>query len=781
MMRHGPLRAAQFGSESQALLLADISPASDIGRTPMMLGFLSYLQRHLTAGFFLPISRSPAEPGQSDIDRHVELMIKACNLPDEPEKMIGVREEEAHKLVAEGNITELMDMIYSAFAKYKDTKQVSLLPGPGLFMGDSELDAIIAAALSTPVILTMNVHAQMSVAECYNHVMMKRQLFLDHKAPVLGVALNRVPRATHAVFIQQLREMLEGSGVPFAGGVPDDPLLGKCRLDEIVTYLGANVLFGENSMIDKECAEIIVASQRVEELLEMLEEKRGSLPLIVTSMDRLDIVLGLLASQLSIKGPAVAGVLLTRAGSKTDDRRYARETVARIFQGLEANALYKGSLPIFQVDLPMYEVMNLLHDIKPCILVTSAQKIRQSKALFDRYIDADALFANLQSQKTIGPPRVTPQLFQYNIKAACLSNPQRIVLPESEDKRVLQAAAEVTQRGLAHITLLGDPETVQDEATKLGIDISLCDIVNPQEMTEQFNTYVDALVEARKKKGLPRDVAIDTVRGDVNMFGVLMVHCGDADGMVSGATHTTAATVRPAMQVLRNEALRVSSVFFMCLPDRVLVYGDCAVNMNPSSEDLAQIAIVSADTARAFGVDPRVAMLSYSTLGSGDGPDVQKVIDAVAMVKKTRPNMKVEGPIQYDAAIDPVVAAVKVKTDSEVAGKATVFIFPDLNTGNNTYKAVQQATGAVAMGPVMQGLLKPVNDLSRGCTVADIVNTICVTSVQAMQTKGEGTVELETEEALAHAELAEEEPAEGAANHIVAGRPGAAQPATSAV
>uniref|UniRef100_A0A7R9VBV4 Phosphate acetyltransferase n=3 Tax=Chlamydomonas euryale TaxID=1486919 RepID=A0A7R9VBV4_9CHLO len=727
------------------LYLADISNKGDSGRTPLLIGLMSYLQRHLTTGFFCPISRGG---GSDHSDRYINLMISALDVKDSPEMMVGVPEVQANQLIAQGRVGDLIDRVYSQWAGEQSGHQITVCLGPGSFVGGNELDAQLAAALSTPVILTMNCPPHANASELYNAIMVKRQLFLDHRAEVLGVVLNRVPREDYALLMRELRSKLAKSGVEFAGALPDDSLLANVRLDEMIAHLGAEDLFrrsGQQVPLDKECSNIIVASQRLEELLEQLEEAQDALPLIVTSMDRLDIVLGLLAAQLSVKGPAIGGILLTRAGAPLSSRRYARDAVSRIFQGLDGS-MYKGTLmPVMHVDMPLFECVRELQETKSSILPTSARKIRQSKTLFDRYIDANSLVASMQNKKLSGAPmRVTPQLFLYNIKATCLRSPQHIVLPESEDPRVLQAAAEVTQRGLAKVTLLGREDLVRAEAKKLGIDISGVQVVDPNESAPRFDAYVDALVEARKKKGLSRDVAVDTVKGDSNMFGVLMVHCGDADGMVSGAIHTTAATVRPAMQVLRDESTRVSSIFFMCLPDRVLVYGDCAVNMNPNSEELAQIAVVSADTARAFGLEPRIAMLSYSTLGSGEGPDVQLVTEAVRLAKQLRPNEKLEGPIQYDAAIDPTVAAVKVKTPSQVAGKANVFIFPDLNTGNNTYKAVQQATGAVAMGPVMQGLTKPVNDLSRGCTVPDIVNTVCLTSVQAMYRKGQNTVDLET-------------------------------------
>uniref|UniRef100_A0A7S0VCB8 Phosphate acetyltransferase n=1 Tax=Polytomella parva TaxID=51329 RepID=A0A7S0VCB8_9CHLO len=363
--------------------------------------------------------------------------------------------------------------------------------------------------------------------------------------------------------------------------------------------------------------------------------------------------------------------------------------------------------------------------------VNAGVSAEEAKKSFEGLVSGSAVASNLEKYFKASTLRFPPRFFTYGINAACKKDPQHIVLPESLDKRVLTAAAEITARGLAKVTLLGDATYVAEEAKKLGLDLSNVNVIDPK-TSPKLQEYIDILVEKRKSKGLTPEQAKDLLIKDVNFYGTLMVTVGDADGMVSGAMHTTAATIRPGLQVLRPKGdFLCSSIFFMCLPEKVLVYGDCAVNPNPTPKDLAVIAINSADTAAAFGFDPRVAMLSYSTLGSGAGPDVAAVTEAIAIVREKRPDIKVEGPLQYDASIDPSIAGVKIKGENPVAGKANVFIFPDLNTGNNTYKAVQQSTGTVAMGPVIQGFTKPVNDLSRGCTVLDIINTVTITSIQA--------------------------------------------------
>jgi phosphate acetyltransferase len=323
-------------------------------------------------------------------------------------------------------------------------------------------------------------------------------------------------------------------------------------------------------------------------------------------------------------------------------------------------------------------------------------------------------------------------MFIYNLVQRAQADKQHIVLPEGSDERILRAAEVLLARDIVDLTLLGDPDQVRDLIHRLGVQIDLerVPIIRPYR-SPKFDEYAETLVELRQHKGVNLDTARDLMR-DVSYFGTMMVYRGDADGMVSGAAHTTLHTIRPALQFVKCKPgfSVVSSVFFMCLEDEVLVYGDCAVNPNPTAEQLAEIALSSADTARTFGIEPRVAMLSYSSGESGVGEDVERVRAATQIARERRPDLKLDGPIQYDAAVDLSVAAKKMP-GSEVAGQATVFIFPDLNTGNNTYKAVQRETGAIAIGPVLQGLKKPVNDLSRGCTVKDVINTVAITAVQA--------------------------------------------------
>ena len=342
-------------------------------------------------------------------------------------------------------------------------------------------------------------------------------------------------------------------------------------------------------------------------------------------------------------------------------------------------------------------------------------------------MDGDELLARFDLPRT---DVVTPLRFLHELISRARADRRRIVLPEGEDARVLRAAEILQRRDVCDLVVLGPAAAVRELASREGVDLTGIELVDPADSPD-LERYAQEYARLRAHKGVDAERAREVMQEGA-YFGTMMVHLGDVDGMVSGAAHTTANTIRPALEFVKTKpgVSIVSSVFFMLLPDRALVYGDCAVNPDPDAQQLADIAVASAATAAQFGVDPRVAMLSYSTGASGSGQSVDKVRAATELVRERAPELKVEGPLQYDAAVNASVAASKMP-GSEVAGQATVFVFPDLNTGNNTYKAVQQSSGAVAVGPVLQGLNKPVNDLSRGTTVEDIVNTVAITAIQA--------------------------------------------------
>ena len=437
---------------------------------------------------------------------------------------------------------------------------------------------------------------------------------------------------------------------------------------------------------------------------------------MITPGDRADIILGALQAHISSNYPRISGIILT-GGLIPED------SIIKLIEGLSQ------VVPIISVEEGTFNVTNKVGAINSNIYADSTQKIETSISTFEKYVNMDPLierFAGLQ------PSGITPRMFQYSLVKRAQQQRKHIVLPEGTDERILTAASRLITMDIVDLTILGDEEEIRKMIMNLAlpIDLEKLNIINPTK-SEYFDDYVKTFYELRKHKNINMDIARDLM-SDVSYFGTMMIHKGHADGMVSGAAHTTQHTIRPALQFIKTKpgVSVVSSVFFMCLEDRVSVFGDCAINPNPTAEELAEICISSAESSKAFGIEPKIAMLSYSSGSSGKGEDVDRVREATEIVRKKRPDLKIEGPIQYDAAVDRTIGKSKLP-GSEVAGQASVLIFPDLNTGNNTYKAVQRETGALAIGPMLQGLNKPVNDLSRGCTVDDVFNTVILTAIQA--------------------------------------------------
>jgi len=456
-----------------------------------------------------------------------------------------------------------------------------------------------------------------------------------------------------------------------------------------------------------------IAAMKLENFLEHIDDG----DLIIVPGDRADIIVGSIATIQSRNYPNIAGLLLT--GGLTPNR-----AVKNLFEGFN-----EFPMPILSVNDDTFTTALKVNNVPAVITAKSERKIALAQGLFSSNVDIKTIEEKIQ---LVSSETVTPMMFEYNLFERARSNRKKIVLPESEDERILRATEILLRRDVVDIVLLGVKEEIEYRSTSLGLDISGAEIICPCE-SPLMDEFVETFYELRKKKGLTIEAAKDAM-SHVTYFATMMVHMGYADGMVSGAVNTTGDTIRPALQIIKTKPgiSTVSSIFFMCLDTKVLVYGDCAVNQDPNADELAQIAISSADTAKMFGIEPKVAMLSYSTGSSGHGEDVEKVRLAANIAQKARPDLLIEGPIQYDAAVDLKVGKTKLP-DSKVAGQASIFIFPDLNTGNNTYKAVQRSSGAVAIGPVLQGLKKPVNDLSRGCLVADIVNTVAITVIQAQE------------------------------------------------
>ena len=475
--------------------------------------------------------------------------------------------------------------------------------------------------------------------------------------------------------------------------------------------MDAKVLFGEE-FLNNQSNSFTVGAMQLRNYLTHLEEDC----LVITPGDRADIILGALQANISSKYPKISGIVLSGG-------LIPEEPIIKLIEGLQS------IIPILSVEENTFEVANKIGDMRSHMYADNEAKILLSLNTFDEYCDVDRLSDKLVTFKHKG---MTPRMFQYNLLKRAKTQRKHIVLPEGSDDRIITAASRLAMMDFVDLTLLGHKDKIEEAAARLSIklDFDAINIINPLD-SDHIQDFAGTLYEERKHKGMTIDIAEDLIR-DVSYFGTMMVYKGLADGMVSGAAHTTQHTIKPALQFIKMkpDVSVVSSVFFMCLENRVSVFGDCAINPNPNAEQLAEIAISSAESSKAFGIEPRIAMLSYSSGASGKGADVDKVRAATEIVKQKRPDLNIEGPIQYDAAVDLAIGQSKLP-DSKVAGQATVLIFPDLNTGNNTYKAVQRETGAIAIGPMLQGLNKPVNDLSRGCTIDDIFNTVIITAIQA--------------------------------------------------
>jgi phosphate acetyltransferase len=535
----------------------------------------------------------------------------------------------------------------------------------------------------------------------------------ERKCDLLALVVNRVLSSLVDAVTAELKLVMP-SDIP-AYVLHEIPILEKPTVGEIAEVLGAERLSGHNESFNREVRNFKVAAMELPHYLKHIEE--GSL--IIAPGDRSDIILGSLLADASSTYPHISGIILT-GGLKPAPQ------VERLLEGLA-----DSPVPMISVSTDTFTTALNVSALEGVLSPDNPRKISAALGIVEAKVNSGEFISRLSTARST---RVTPLMFEYEIIQRAKSERKHIVLPEGTEERILRAAEIIRMRDVVDVTLLGKEEEIRQKASALGISLSDMKLVDPLSSARR-NSFAEAYYELRKHKGISTQMAFDTM-ADVSYFGTMMVHFGEADGMVSGSVHTTQHTIRPALEFIKTKpgCSIVSSVFLMCLSDHVLVFGDCAVNPDPNPEQLADIAISSAETALMFGIDPFIAMLSYSTGESGKGAEVDKVREAAKIARGRRPDLKIEGPIQYDAAVDAGVAKTKLP-GSEVAGHATVFIFPDLNTGNNTYKAVQRSANAVAVGPILQGLNKPVNDLSRGCTVTDIVNTVAITAIQA-QGKG---------------------------------------------
>ena len=491
--------------------------------------------------------------------------------------------------------------------------------------------------------------------------------------------------------------------------VPRNPIMSAPNVQQQFEAVGAEFWRGKEALLQGEALHTIVGAMTLPNLLPHLQREST----VVLPADHLELVPGLIMAHRSPEYGPLASLILT-GGFEIP------ESIQRLF--VDANI----DLPIGITKRDTFTTASKLQRVHS-FSTSSARKIETARNLFANHVDGDKLLETIELQRA---EIRTPTMFEHQLMDMARSNRRRIVLPEATDDRILTAVDIVLTRGVADVVLLGDAGAISRRASALGLNLSAAEIVNPND-PELIEKFAAEYAKLRAHKGVTLEQAREKLQ-DLSYFGTMMVHLGMADGMVSGAVNTTANTIRPSLEFIKTRpgVSVVSGSFLMCMADRVLVYADCAVNPDPTPDQLADIAISSAETAELFGIEPRIAMLSYSTGDSGAGEDVDKVREATQLVRERAPELKVDGPMQFDAAVDHVVAEKKMP-GSEVAGRATVFIFPDLNTGNNTYKAVQRHSGAVAVGPLLQGLNKPVNDLSRGALVDDIVSTIMMTAVQA--------------------------------------------------
>lgn len=693
---------------AKSIFIATSEPYS--GKSVVALGVLNMLLgKARKVAYFKPIINEE-RPGKRDSD--IDTVLSHFNLPMQYEDCFAFTRSQALQHLEKDSRGELIDVMISKVKQLEDQFDFTVIEGSD-FQGEGtafefEANVAIANNLSAPVIMVISGQGKTTeqIANSVNTVLGN---FNDENVEVLAVVVNKVQPEEEEITRSTLRGQLDNNIL--LAVIPRMKPLQSPNMKEIYDLLGGKLLLGEELLTNR-VDNFITGAMQLPNFLSHISEN----VLIVTPGDRGDIIIGALQANLSVNYPNVAGIVLT-GGIEPE------EQIIRLMEGS------KSVLPILAVRTGTFRTTATLGTIQSKLTSDNPKKIQLAISTFEKYIDMDALE---QQMITYEPEGITPHMFQYQLTRKAKAALKHIVLPEGNDDRILKAAARLVNNDIVRLTILGDPNEILAGFKRLGLnpDMSKITLLNPTK-SEYYEDFWQTLYELRKNKNVNEEMARDMMT-DVSYFGTMMVYKGMADGMVSGAVHTTQHTIRPALQFVKTRPgiSTVSSVFFMCLPDRVAVFGDCAVNPDPTAEQLAEIAISSAESSLAFGIEPRVAMLSYSSGSSGEGADVDKVRQATAIVKEKRPGLKVEGPIQYDAAVDPNVGKQKMP-GSEVAGQASVLIFPDLNTGNNTYKAVQRETGALAIGPMLQGLNKPINDLSRGCTVDDVYNTVIITAIQA--------------------------------------------------
>ncbi|MDO4067028.1 phosphate acetyltransferase [Clavibacter michiganensis subsp. michiganensis] len=685
------------------------------GKSTVALGVLDTLTHQIQrVGVFRPIARSIEEP-----DYVLQALLAHDGVDLDYDECVGVTYDDVHA-DPEAALSRIVERYKAVEAK---CDAVVIVGSDYTDVGsptELSFNARIAANLGAPVLLVLTGRRAdetggRSPDEMRQIADLAVPELVTAHAALLGVVVNRADPgqldAITAAIPAAVPASLQARAphVP-VWAIPEDAFLVAPTVAELLDAVDGTLVKGDQALLSREALGVVVSAMSMENVLARLTE--GAI--VVIPGDRSEVLLGVLTAHASETFPTVAGIVLNGGFALSP-------TIETLIAGLDQ------TLPIISTELGTYETAKRITQTRGRLSPESTRKMDTALAAFEQHVDTSRLLELLDVSRS---DVVTPLMFEYGLIERARTAGKRIVLPEGTDDRVLRAAGTILSRGIADVTILGEEIEVRSRAIGLGIDIGRATVLSPFDAVLR-ERFAEEYVRLRAHKGMVLDIARETVT-DVSYFGTMMVQLGLADGMVSGAAHTTAHTIRPGFEIIKTtEGVSVvSSVFLMALADRVLVYGDCAVNPDPTADQLADIAISSAETAAQFGIEPRIAMLSYSTGESGAGADVEKVRQATARVRELRPDLAVEGPIQYDAAADAAVAATKMP-GSAVAGRATVFIFPDLNTGNNTYKAVQRSAGAVAIGPVLQGLRKPINDLSRGALVQDIVNTVAITAIQA--------------------------------------------------
>ena len=679
------------------------------GSLIVAIGIMEMLKgRYNKVAFFRPII-----PDGEERDSDIDFMLKHFELAIPYEACCGFRVSEYIHAHAEGEEERLYEALMHKVNQLHREYDFVLIEGypRDVFSStfDFDINLQIAKNLGTAFVPMLRAKGK-SAEEIINELHIIEETVHLEGCIHLATFVNRCEEDVCALVKKRIDRRKEGVQVYF---LPEVRELDTITLHQVEKVLHAEMIMGREEQLEHLVYGNKIAAMGVENYLSRIENG----DLVIVPGDRIEIILATLLSFYAKDHPNISGIILS--GNISPSR-----SVMALFKDFG-----EVPIPILKVKSDSYQTAIALEKVSAVLTAENTRKITLAKGIFSAAVDKEKISERFRSSpKGI----MTPMMFQYELFERARAKRRRIVLPESKDERILKATEILINRDIVDVILLGDRKEIEHRSMLMGMDLGKAEVIDPRDETLQ-ERFSKRFYEMRKHKGLTLDAARDAMT-HLNYFATMMVYEGLADGMVSGATHTTTDTVRPALQIIKTkpDISIVSSIFFMCLDTRVLIYGDCAINLDPTAQELAHIAISSADTAKQFNIEPKVAMLSYSTGESGSGPDVEKVREATRLAQQMRPDLLIEGPIQYDAAIDAKVARQKLP-QSKVAGEATVFVFPDLNTGNNTYKAVQRSTGALAIGPVLQGLRLPVNDLSRGCLVDDIVNTVAITAIQAQE------------------------------------------------